>query len=211
MGRPKKPGSVRGGPGQHQVKGYDRDGFQVSPHNRGWGEQYEYKKKGRSTKKVNVIQQKTVKNNVNANQINTVLPGHVEGTIQIVHMTPREYLELADVGMGGINEAGIKDLFTTIGNGQPLTVSAFHIDPDTLNVVSTKGVTQAIWAYRKGIKSIPVMLVHCKKNGVFSPVFYTPTQKKKDVNYRNLIQDGPLGPSAWDQEKRREGMGYDRR
>ena len=41
-------------------------------------------------------------------------------------------------------------------------------------------------------------MVHTDNTTFIGPKMFTPVQKKKDINYKNLIRQGKLGPSAWD-------------
>jgi len=194
----------RKAPSKHIVDKYQRGRFTVDPHLRGKGKlKLKDDEKPQGTGKKVIVGHKTINNAVKGKEITTVLLPHDEDTVQVIHMTPQEYLMLAAPGgYSSINDYRVDRIQEGISEGEALVVPSLDVYTESLDVVASKGVAQAIWAHRKGIKKIPVMLVHCAKSSaiITSRQFY-PTPKKKTLDYTKFIRQGHLGPSAWDYIK----------
>jgi len=193
----------RKSPSKHIVEGYGRGKFRVDKHIRGSGKLKLKENEGPkgTTKKVTVgnkvVEQKILK----SGEIKTLLPPHLEDSIQIIHMSPQEYLELAAPGgFGPQSQYRVDRIQDKISNGEELIVPSLDIFADSMDVVASNGVDRAVWALQKGIKRIPVMVVHtANKPNIMAQKQFTPTTKGKDINYKNLTRQGHLGPSAWDR------------
>ena len=138
--------------------------------------------------------------------VKTFMPRHEEGTVQVVHMTPEEYLRLAAPNVfGGIDEYQVSLVQERISKGEGFKVPVLDVFPDSMDVVASRGIYAATWAHNNGVKSIPVMMIHTKNTGsMFGPRQFVPTKKKRDINFRNLIRQGALGPSAWHYVEEKE-------
>ncbi len=198
-------------PFKHRVDGYWRGSFHVDNHERGVGDPPSKHNLPPRERKVvgddKTVVETTDEPTKNGSGIDTLLPPHDPDTVQVIHMSPREYLELASPdGFGGINEYRVGRIQEEISKGESLLVPRLDVFTESLDVVASKGVDQAIWAYRRGIKKIPVMVVHCERSGVIiGPRQFTPILKTKNLNHREFIQQGKLGPSAWDDVKNKLG------
>jgi len=195
----------RKSPSKHIVDPYKRGRFTVDPHIRGKGKlkQKEDEKPNGTHRKVTVGSKPVEKTVSKSNEIKTMLPPHLEDSIQIIHMSPQEYLMLAAPrGFGPHSQYKLDRIQEKIGKGEELLIPSLDIFADSMDVVASDGVGRALWAHKKGIRRIPVMVVHTdNKPNIMAGKQYTPTTKGKDINYKKLIRQGHLGPSAWDRVK----------
>lgn len=196
--------SHRKSPDRHYVHPYRRGRFIVDGHYRGSARSRPSKVVGESkpVTRTKIVYRDRQSENVPKTDINMTIayPDHKKNQVQVIYIEPREYLQLAaPMPFGGFNKGDYQGFEDYVDKNKAFLAPSLSVDPKGMQVVASKGIHAALWAYNHSIKRMPVLLIHVIKNsGMLVKEPYSPTTRKRDVDYRKLKRQGTDGPSAWD-------------
>jgi len=83
---------------------------------------------------------------------------------QRVFMKPLTFLDLCGAPLGGFSQSSIDSIEEGISSGNDLEALFMDVDIDTKKVTSHEGRHRAFWAWKKGIRCVPVILYHNQRN-----------------------------------------------